>query len=563
MRLDRRSRPVSIFAGTTLCFVLATAFPVSARMVTDSHGNTGYTTAAECDAAINAGEVKFYQSFTYQQPLLRSGETDVKAMRLGDVPGYEQGACDPGVGRQFGRDGVSNALVGTFVPYDPDMQVNAYFDGSNKIVRLSMKQCDNNFGSPMPRPVGIANVSSECFADVLIPAKFEQRTEKVEVVPATTRYESIPPTFKTVTEEVMVQAEMVKQIPIKATYKTVTEKVLVKPETIRKEPVPPQYKTVTEEVLLKPESTRVKVIPATYKTVTEEVLVREASIRLESYPAQFETVTETVKISDSHKMWKRGRAWIGQALDVRPLRGFEVGPDGRALGNQVEKGWATANNENLDDDVMCLVEIPAKYKTITKQVLVSAAGVREVEIPAKYETVKRRVVDTRARSEEVVVPAVYGTIDRQVVEVPATTRDVVIPAVYENVSRTVVDTPASYREEVIPAVYETVTRKVIDQPASVREINVPAQYRTLTHSVKVADARTERRQILCDTNANRPKIMEIQRALKDAGFDPGPIDGILRSQTMRAVNRYQQAEQLPVDGYLNIETVKALGISVD
>jgi murein L,D-transpeptidase YcbB/YkuD len=36
---------------------------------------------------------------------------------------------------------------------------------------------------------------------------------------------------------------------------------------------------------------------------------------------------------------------------------------------------------------------------------------------------------------------------------------------------------------------------------------------------------------------------------------------VLRAMTMNAVNRYQQANGLSVDGFLNLETVKALGVS--
>ena len=129
------------------------------------------------------------------------------------------------------------------------------------------------------------------------------------------------------------------------------------------------------------------------------------------------------------------------------------------------------------------------------------------------------------------------------------------------VSARVVDTPASTREEVVPAVYKTVTRQVLDQPATTREIEVPAITDTVTRQVKVADATTEWRSILCETNATPTKIREIQRALLTAGYNPGKIDGIIKGDTMRAVNAFQQAKGLPVDPYLNIETVKALGVA--
>ncbi len=44
--------------GTTFMF----ATPLLAA--TDRHGNVGYTTAAECDAAVGAGTAKFYEPFT-------------------------------------------------------------------------------------------------------------------------------------------------------------------------------------------------------------------------------------------------------------------------------------------------------------------------------------------------------------------------------------------------------------------------------------------------------------------------------------------------------------------
>ena len=41
-------------------------------------------------------------------------------------------------------------------------------------------------------------------------------------------------------------------------------------------------------------------------------------------------------------------------------------------------------------EIMCLVEVPATYKTISKEVLVSPATTRTVEIPAVYKTVSVR-----------------------------------------------------------------------------------------------------------------------------------------------------------------------------
>ena len=832
--LQARSR-TKRFKAAGICAVLGSSFfmmsAVLAAKHSDLHGNEGYDTAAECDAAVLAGTAKFYRPHTTHEPLKRTGEVDVKIQKLSDLvtaggaasaqgydaAAYARGACDIGVGRSQGRDGVSPQLIGKYVPYSPEMAVNVYFDASGKALRASMKQCDNNFSGNLPRPVGVVTKAqaSECYTNIQIPAKFETKSEEVVKVAASKRYEPVAGTFKTVTEQVLVTPELKRQIPVPATYKTISEEIVIQPASTRDEPVAPTYKTVTERILAKAESKRievtpptfktvseqvlvaperkvVKVIPAvyamkdeemvdrpattrveavaatfktvteqvlarpesvryepialplrtmreeversaassrlqvsqpTYKTVTERVLAKEASKRLVEVPATYETVTERIKIADATREWKRGRAYIGQAVEVRPLRGFVVGADGKVSGNRVELSAAAnpatggrgvvdtqivaGNNTNLDDDVMCLVAIPEQFQTATRQVVKTAATVREVDVPAEYVTVTRQelvtqgsttevaipattqvvtrqeididklktagyrfddkgnitatptgervlraaslrtgaagvtaanavgkgaesgeegyvreikiaavyqtvsrqvldqpanvrtievpgttrvvklrvegsparteetitpaiyrtqtrqVIDQAATQREIVIPAEYRTVERRVVDTPATTRQIPVAAVTQTVQRRAVDTPASMREETIPAVYRTVSRQVVDQAASAREIDVPAQFDTIRYQVKVADARVEKRAILCETNATPAKIMEIQRALAASGYNPGPVNGMLREPTMRAVNGYQKAKGLPVDGFLNLETVKALGISAN
>jgi len=147
-----------------------------AGKVTDGHGNEGYDTAEECDAAVRAGKAKFYKPFTRQQPQLREGEASVKSMMLRDLTipppfvtanlysaaTYNVGACDIGVGRSGGRDGVSVPLQGKFVPYAPTQLVNVYYDKAGTPVRVTMQQCDNWFGHRFPRPVSLQPVMLQC-----------------------------------------------------------------------------------------------------------------------------------------------------------------------------------------------------------------------------------------------------------------------------------------------------------------------------------------------------------------------------------------------------------------
>ena len=131
-----------------------------AGMVNDSHGNVGYDTAAECDAAVQAGQARFYEASTTMPPLRRKGEATVRTARLSDLgPQYKLGACDVGVSRANGRNGVAKALVGKYVPYSPDMPINLYADNSGMAVRASMAKCDNRFSDVMPRAVPLPVVA--------------------------------------------------------------------------------------------------------------------------------------------------------------------------------------------------------------------------------------------------------------------------------------------------------------------------------------------------------------------------------------------------------------------
>src|SRR5262249_5347933 len=58
---------------------------------------------------------------------------------------------------------------------------------------------------------------------------------------------------------------------------------------------------------------------------------------------------------------------------------------------------------------------------------------------------------------------------------------------------------------------------------------------------------------------NHAEIQQAQRHLKDAGFDPGPVDGILGASTRAALREFQQAQGLPQTGQLD-KTTSTLGL---
>lgn len=177
---------------TMLSLVMASV-TVQAGVHTDAHGNVGYDTLEECQAAIADGTAQFYKPHTVNTPLLRKGEKTVKQGRLGDLhESFRSGTCDVGTGRRLGRDGVSKALHGKYIPYSPDMTINAYANSNGDIVRVTMQQCDNWFSGDFPKATLLQSASTPTVPEVsAVPA---------EVVP--TPVVSVPPVTPTVTPPV-------------------------------------------------------------------------------------------------------------------------------------------------------------------------------------------------------------------------------------------------------------------------------------------------------------------------------------------------------------------------
>ncbi len=247
--------------------------------------------------------------------------------------------------------------------------------------------------------------------------------------------------------------------------------------------IPAQFKTTSETVVKREAGEKIEIIPARYQTVKEQVLVSEASQRLETIPAKFGYVEEKVMVVPATQ------------------RMVEVP--------------ATQRIDEATGEIMCLVDVPAEYRTVTKRVVKTPATTRMIEKPAEFKTVKKRVMTEAPQTRMVEIPAEYKTIQ--------------------------------------------VTKLVT--PTQEKRVPIPADYQTVTKKVKTSEEHMEWREILCDTNMTSGKISQIQQALMKAGFNPGPIDGVIGARTMSAVNAFQKDKNLLVSNYLTMNTVKALGIN--
>src|SRR5262249_52453029 len=64
------------------------------------------------------------------------------------------------------------------------------------------------------------------------------------------------------------------------------------------------------------------------------------------------------------------------------------------------------------------------------------------------------------------------------------------------------------------------------------------------------------------TAFDREDVRQAQMALKNRGFDPGEMNGMISSQTMEAIRQFQKASGLPINGKLDQRTQAALGITI-
>ncbi len=189
-----------------------------------------------------------------------------------------------------------------------------------------------------------------------------------------------------------------------AKYEMQTEKVLKQEAGERVVVTPATYAMETKKILVKEAGERLVTIPATYKTVTEKVLVKEASERLVKVPATYAKRTEKILVRDAYTTWKKGS-----------------GPQQRV--------------DHATGEIVCLVEVPAQYKTVTTRVIKTPASVKSIPVPAVYKTVKRQVIANSASTKSIPVPAVYKTVKTKVVKTPASSSSIAIPATYQTVTK--------------------------------------------------------------------------------------------------------------------------------
>ena len=423
----------------------------------------------------------------------------------------------------------------------------------------------------------------ECYAKVIVPAQYETKTEQVLIKPESEKVEIKPATFD-VSEKSVVAKEgytSIKAIPAK--FREELEEVEISKagtswvtnlgkkgipaspallagaktngvdigaasvgQCFKEYFVPAKFEQVEKEILVKEESEEIKIAKAQFEEASETVVVKQSSKKKVYKKAEYEVIEEKIEIEPAKAVWKKGD-----------------GPITRI--------------DNSTGEIMCLIQVPAKYQIVKKTVLKSGPSIDLVEVPEETKAVKITKLVSDATIDKVKIPAEYKkvTITNKVSDATFAWKSAAedgegtytgnqiclkeIPAKFAKIKKLVVDTAATVEEvKVDPENKIIKVNNVVSEAEEVRT-KIPAEYKTVEKRAKTSSERLEWRRVLCKTNMGPNINKRIQQALKDAGVYTGPVDGAIGRGTMSAVEKFQKENDLPTGG-LTINVLEKLGV---
>jgi hypothetical protein len=448
------------------------------------------------------------------------------------------------------------------------------------IVTLSYLQAEASLVPPNAK-------AGECYAKVVIPAKYKSIEERVLVQEASEKISIIPAKYEWVSKKIEVTPKSKKLIAIPAKYKKVVEKIEVKaPQRIWRIRLKKSSAPVSKELLVAAKIKGVDIIntrpgtcyreyytPEKYKTVTKEIVVEEEREKKEIIPAKYETVEETVEVIPASK----------KTITIPAV--YEIKEE-KILVEKAKTVWKKGVNpatklSGATGEIMCLVKVPAKYKVVKKRVVKTPATIKVVEVPAKTKTVKIKKLISPASAKSVTIPAKKEHIQQKILEEPArftwikvgdkvnkawhyTGHQVCLtetPAQHRKVTRIIKESDPVIKEIPIEPTYATVKVKKMVEEAQEVKTPIAAVYKTVEKQEKISDSYQSWERILCQTNMNKEVILKIQKALQAKKYNPGKPDGVLGRGTRVAIDKFQRDHSLATGG-ITYETLKALNIQL-
>lgn len=270
------------------------------------------------------------------------------------------------------------------------------------------------------------------------------------------------------------------QVLVPARFQSTTEKVVTYEASLDFTTTTSQLGYGEKKIKVADAYVEYEIIPATFKEITEEVEVERERVEIESFPATYRTDTKHLKVRDASVRWNPACPSVSGGANIPPN---------------------------------CLLETPAEYQDINREV---------VEMPAR--TVKKN-----------------------------------IPGKTITVTRKVLVEPAKVVRKEIPAVYETIQLSRVEQPVKTSSTPRPEQSRNVAIQRKIQPERFISMPALCENSLQGNEVSRIQQALQQQGYYTGATHGKLDIATRTALTRFQQDKQL-ASGAITLESLQKLGL---
>ncbi len=409
---------------------------------------------------------------------------------------------------------------------------------------------------------------------------------------------------------------------------TFTEQVLVSPEKTITHVVPGECGFEDKTVVVREPAFEYITVPATYRTVTETVVVRPGGAHTETIPPVYETVSEQILVREGYTVWRPGSTVAGYAGAgsyggngpgyVAPPPSAYAGTG--AAPNPAYGGFPT--KVLATGEVLCLVAVPAEYKTITKQVLKVPGRTVDVPYPPETTEVSRQVVDVPAHVEKREIPGETKILKIKVCRPDQTTAET-IPPEYKTVTKIKTVTPSRFEWKTVdcktdvahdvrggysppptgyaappppivhsygvappvhhyhPPVHREPHVAYVPKPVFVPPAYVPPHKGKICHStcddgptsMEMAPASTgpayssspvksyaQSTTTVTQVGGGDRAVSNLQAALAGKGYYNGAQNGLFTQDTMSAMVKYQHDNHLSEGRYTG-ETANSLGIS--
>lgn len=302
-------------------------------------------------------------------------------------------------------------------------------------------------------------------------------------------------------------------------------------------------------------------IPDTFSVASAPERQCFANVRT---PAIYETRTERFQVHPSYEQ----KRMIPPILEHRRLRiqtkDAEIthlthAPVYETVYEQIE----TAPERTI------LIHNPAEYASWTETIEVEPAKLIWKQCKTKFGPRKvRSVANTTGQRGarykramcRVKISSTVRTVQHTKMVRPAWTEEKILPAQYKTVARQVVKRPAFAQKAVRSPEYTPIAVSHEIVPARIEQYRVLATYADRQRDVLVEGDKLVRAEVLCDEYATRALVAQMQAALVEKGYVIS-VDGIYGPETQGAMERFQRDQGLS-RGYMTVETVNALGVSV-